>query len=994
MRSSLPFIHKEEFLQKGNTIKKFLFVALIALSTVFSGQAQQAGYNWELQTVGLDAQWNSITFGNNTFVAVSLTGNYVVTSTDGVNWTMRNSGTTNGWRSVTYGNGLFVAVASTGTGNRVMTSPDGINWTSRTSAADNSWQSVTYGNGLFVAVATSGTGNRVMTSPDGITWTSTTSAADNNWNSVAFGDNLFVAVASSGTGNRVMTSPDGITWTSRTSAEENDWTSVTYGNGLFVAVASTGTGNRVMTSPNGITWTSRTSGDFNWSSVAFGDNLFVAIAGNGTGDQSMISSDGITWTSLNTPINNFWSSVTYGDNKFVAVSQTGGVSSVMILNSIPSCTPPSAPTASAQSFCGSATVANLVATGSNLKWYNVSSGGTALTSSTALSTGTYYVSQTVDDCESERTSVSVTVSANPNASIAVTETSGNTNNDGTICNGASATLTASGGTAYTWSTGETTAELTQNPTTTTTYTVTVTKANGCKANNNQTLTVNALPTPSVSVAETSGTANDDGNICAEATAVITATRGTAYAWSSGENTASITINPSATTTYTVTVTDANGCSASTSQSLNIDPLAVPTITMQPVAVTQCASTNATFTVEATSSENITYQWLKDGINIEDANDATLTLNTLVANDAANYSVDVIGLCGTVPSTSVALVVNPLTVITTQPTALTQCFGTNANFNVVATGTGTLTYQWKKNNTNIAGATNASLNYPNVLTSDAGSYTLEVVGGCGILTSNAAVLVVNPIPATPVIAETPALPICSGTEYLNFGAAPAGVTYQWTSSNGVVDAQVSTSQYAIVSFPNAGNVEVVLTATQDGCSASASVNVTVQNQTSHTAQVSYFANNLVCNANLVTDYQWGYDDYPTLKGNVFNGEVNQNYYNPALELDTKKYWVISTKDNCYQKTYYNSVLSNEPIVLENSKISVYPNPFNSNITISSEMSIDNATIELTGLSGELIETFKATSTETHLNLSNLPSGLYFLNVKKENGQNSIIKIIKN
>jgi len=104
---------------------------------------------------------------------------------------------------------LFVAVAVSGTGNRVMTSPDGITWTARTSAADNSWCAVCWSAelSLFVAVAASGTGNRVMTSPDGITWTARTSAADNAWRGVCWSPelSLFVAVADTGAGNRVMT---------------------------------------------------------------------------------------------------------------------------------------------------------------------------------------------------------------------------------------------------------------------------------------------------------------------------------------------------------------------------------------------------------------------------------------------------------------------------------------------------------------------------------------------------------------------------------------------------------------------------------------------------------------------------------------------------------------------------------------------------------------------------------------------------------------------
>ena len=201
----------------------------------------------------------------------------------GTDWTARTSAADNIWESVSYGNGLFVAVSSNGT-DRVMTSPDAITWTGRSAAVNNNWQSVTFGEGLFVAVAGSGTGNRVMTSPDGITWTTRTSAADNQWESVTYGGGQFVAVARSGTGNRVMTSPDGITWTSRSSAADNDWYAVTYGNGVFVATAASGTGNRVMTSPDGITWTSRTSAaDNTWNSVTYGNGLFVAVSSTGTG---------------------------------------------------------------------------------------------------------------------------------------------------------------------------------------------------------------------------------------------------------------------------------------------------------------------------------------------------------------------------------------------------------------------------------------------------------------------------------------------------------------------------------------------------------------------------------------------------------------------------------------------------------------------------------------------------------------------------------------
>ncbi len=67
-----------------------------------------------------------------------------------------------------------------------------------------------------------------------------------------------------------------------------------------------------------------------------------------------------------------------------------------------------APTASAQIFCSGATVESLVATGTDLNWYTTSTGGTPLASTTPLTIGTYYVSQTLDGSESLRTAVPVT----------------------------------------------------------------------------------------------------------------------------------------------------------------------------------------------------------------------------------------------------------------------------------------------------------------------------------------------------------------------------------------------------------------------------------------------------------------------------------------------------------------------------------------------------------------------------------------------------------
>src|SRR5450759_3085919 len=105
--------------------------------------------------------------------------------------------------------------------------------------------------------------------------------------------------------------------------------------------------------------------------------------------------------------------------------------------------------------------------------------------------GAYKVTITAATGCTNTNTTSIIVNALPTASITITDNSEIENNDGIICNGATATLTASGGTSYIWSSGETTSAITKG--TAGTYTVTVTHANGCTATATATVVVNALP---------------------------------------------------------------------------------------------------------------------------------------------------------------------------------------------------------------------------------------------------------------------------------------------------------------------------------------------------------------------------------------------------------------------------------------------------------------------------------------------------------------------
>jgi len=139
---------------------------------------------------------------------------------------------------------------------------------------------------------------------------------------------------------------------------------------------------------------------------------------------------------------------------------------------------------------------------------------------------------------------------------------------GTICDGESTILTASGASTYVWNDGNTDNPRTVSPTTTTTFTATGTDSNGCSNTGATTITVNALPT-----VEITGTLT----YCAGSTTTLTATAGlSSYLWSTGATTQAINVTAGS---YTVTGTDSNGCSATSSASTVTElPLDSATVT--------------------------------------------------------------------------------------------------------------------------------------------------------------------------------------------------------------------------------------------------------------------------------------------------------------------------------------------------------------------------------------------------------------------------------
>src|SRR6185503_16655774 len=106
-------------------------------------------------------------------------------------------------------------------------------------------------------------------------------------------------------------------------------------------------------------------------------------------------------------------------------------------------------------------------------------------------------------------------------------------------------------------------------------------------------------------------------------------------------------------------------------------------------------------------------------------------------DAAAYTVVVLNKAGTVTSNPATLDIAPF--ISTQPVSRTLTVGANVSFAVVAAGSPTPTYQWKKNGVALPGATADTLTLSNIQLADAGIYTVTASNSAGSLQSSPATL---------------------------------------------------------------------------------------------------------------------------------------------------------------------------------------------------------------------------------------------------------------
>jgi hypothetical protein len=147
----------------------------------------------------------------------------------------------------------------------------------------------------------------------------------------------------------------------------------------------------------------------------------------------------------------------------------------------------------------------------------------------------------------------------------------------------------------------------------------------------------------------------------------------------------------------------------------------------------------------------------------------------------------------------------------QPDSVTVGSGGTVLLSVIASGPGTLRYQWRKDGIAIEGAVNPVFQRTGLLEEDAGVYGVDVIDGEESVSSAGARI--NVLTGAPVVlAQTPSQSVAPGSKLLLrvYARGAASVTYQWRKG-GVPISGATGAAYAIssVQLTDAGRYDVLL-----------------------------------------------------------------------------------------------------------------------------------------------------------------------------------------
>src|SRR5512140_2624488 len=233
--------------------------------------------------------------------------------------------------------------------------------------------------------------------------------------------------------------------------------------------------------------------------------------------------------------------------------------------------------------------------------------------------------------------------------------------------------------------------------------------------------------------------------------------------------------------YRCVVSNTYGQATSSEVLLSVTHLTAPKVTVQPVPQTVQDGQPASFSVTATGTTPLTYQWQKNTANINGANSATYNIAAAASADSgALFRCIVSNTKGADTSASAKLTVMPVApTFTTQPSNAQVSPGDTATFTVVVAGSLPRYYEWQKNGTPIAGATSATYSFIAAKADSGAAFRCKVTNSAGSVTSDPGYLIVGTFP--PTITQHPVQAFARLGQTATFHLTATGsktLKYQW------------------------------------------------------------------------------------------------------------------------------------------------------------------------------------------------------------------------
>ena len=313
--------------------------------------------------------------------------------------------------------------------------------------------------------------------------------------------------------------------------------------------------------------------------------------------------------------------------------------------------------------------------------------------------------------------------------------------------------------------------------------------------------------------------------------------------------------------YSVLVTNPVGAATSATAALTVR--VPPTITTPPESQAVVRGQSATFTVSADGTSPFGYQWRFNGAPVAGATNSTLLLTNVQPSQAGNYVVAVSNSAGVVTSAVATLTVYLPAGIAMQPQSQTGTQGLSKALSVVASGTAPFSYQWSFNGGELADATNASLLFAALQTSDAGDYTVTVSNAWGTVTSAVATLTVLVPPGITTPPQSQAVVKGETATFTVTASGTAPFTCQWRfNGNTLAGATNAALSLSNVQSNQAGNYVVVVNNSAGSMTSSVAVltvyvpaGIATQPQSQTTTQGWSRTLSVVANGTAPFTYQW-------------------------------------------------------------------------------------------------------------------------------------------